>query len=77
MSRTLYEGAMWLPWIQADVLHKPADSFYRTTKCGIYVGRDERVRSTDLLSDDGRGFIACAECFEVRGEAKWEPPPEC
>jgi hypothetical protein len=61
---------MWLPWIQKDVLHKPADSFYRTTKCGIYVGKDNRARTTDLLTEDRRGFTACPECFaEIEGEA--------
>ena len=58
----VYEGAMWLPWIQKDVLHKPADSFYRTTKCGMYVGKDKRARSTDAYEDDTR-FTLCAECF--------------
>lgn len=63
-SRTIYEGAMWLPWIQKDVLHKPANAGYTQTRCGIWVGRDERVRSTDLLTEDGRGFTACPECFQ-------------
>lgn len=63
-SRTIYEDAMWLPWIQKNVLHRPADSFFRTTKCGIFVGDDVRVRSTDLVSEDERGFTACPECFQ-------------
>lgn len=63
-SHTVYEDAMWLPWIQKNVLHRPADGFFRTTKCGIFVGDDVRVRSTDLLTEDERGFTACPECFE-------------
>lgn len=73
-SHTVYEGAMWLPWIQKDVLHKPANAGYSQTKCGIWVGRDERVRSTDLLTEDGRGFMACPACFTECGPKIDEKP---
>lgn len=62
LGRKVYEDAMWLPWIQADVLHKPADSFFRTTKCGMYVGKDHRARAVDAYENDSR-FTLCPECF--------------
>lgn len=54
-----YEDKMWIPWIQKDVLHKPGDSFYSTTRCGIYVGNDRRTRATDHTE----GFRPCPMCF--------------
>ena len=67
LGRKLYEEALWLPWIQKRTLHKPGDSFYRSTRCGIYVGKDKRSRSTDAYADDPR-FDLCPECFEAQKE---------
>jgi hypothetical protein len=62
MGEKVYEGALWLPWIQKRTLHKPGDSFARTTKCGIFIGKDKRARSTDAYADDPR-FDLCPGCF--------------
>jgi hypothetical protein len=63
----VYEDALWLPWIQSLTLHKPGDSFYRSTRCGIYVGKDTRARRTDAYDPDGRGFVLCPDCFAESG----------
>jgi hypothetical protein len=73
MSRTLYEDALWLPWIDGNALHRPGDSYARTTKCGIYVGEDQRTRMTDLRSDDERGFFACPLCFPEASNQESRP----
>lgn len=62
LGRKVYEGALWMPWIQKRTLHKPADAFYRTTQCGMFVGKDKRARTTDAHRDDSR-FDLCPKCF--------------
>jgi hypothetical protein len=62
LTEKVYEDALWLPWITGDVLHKPGDSFGRSTACGIYVGKDKRARRTDAYENDPR-FRLCPRCF--------------
>lgn len=62
LGPVIYEGGLLLPWIQPGVIHKPGDSYARTTVCGIYIGKDNRVRLVSLHETDPYHH-PCERCF--------------
>lgn len=66
MSWADHEDKMWLPDRSKTLLHKPGDSFYTSTRCGLVVDEGETVRATDHHA----GFLPCGECWpeEQAGE---------